>query len=340
MIAEEGKLPNSILESEILAKLNNEDDNILIKPSIGEDCSAISVGEHACVLSCDPITGSVTDIGHLAVDVSCNDIASAGVQPVGLLVTVLAPVGVSVDDISMVMEQINSSAKRLNISILGGHTEVTSAVNRFVVNVTALGVTKVKDLIKTSGAKVGDDLVMTKYAGLEGTAIILKDAQDNSELSKYKKLNFTQVKSFVSKAIKSISVVEDGLFAAEFGAHAMHDATEGGILGAAWEMAEASGLGLDVSCDDIAIHPVTRDVCDICGIDPFRLIASGCMLIATANGREMIEYLSQKGIESSVIGRFNESKDLYVYTNNKREKLKPPESDELYKVISKHYESF
>ena len=337
---DEGKLPNSVLDEAILSKLNISNDDVLIKPSIGEDCSALSFGEDACVLTCDPITGSVSDVGHLAVYISCNDIASAGAVPVGLLITVLAPAGASVDQISYVMDQVNQSAGRLNVSILGGHTEITSAVNRFVVNVTAIGKGRTKDIIKTSGAKAGDTLIMTKGAALEGIGIILKDVNNNAALNEYKINNAGAVKEFTDSVIDMISVVPEGIIAAKCGVHAMHDATEGGILGAAWEMATASGLGLEIDRSEIIIDKITSDVCEICEIDPLRLISSGCMLIATDNPEKLLSCLENEGIKASAFGKFVGNSQCLINENGKTEAIDPPDVDELYKVINKHFKTF
>ena len=150
---------------------------MLVKPSIGEDCGAVDFENEYCVISSDPITGTNSEMGTIAVHVSCNDLAASGAEPIGIMVTMLIPPNASMSTVEKIMKQLANTATIANVDIIGGHTEVTDAVNRFVLSVTAVGKTIGKTIIKSSGAKPGDDLIMTKYAGLEGTSIIAYDHQ-------------------------------------------------------------------------------------------------------------------------------------------------------------------
>lgn len=120
----------------------------MVRPSIGEDCAVVNYGDYNCILSTDPITGATNEIGRLAVHINCNDIASNGVAPLGIMLTILAPEGTTVEDIDTIMEQAAKEADVLNVEILGGHTEITSAVNRIVISATAIGKQSASKLIK------------------------------------------------------------------------------------------------------------------------------------------------------------------------------------------------
>ncbi|NTV90549.1 MAG: AIR synthase, partial [Clostridiales bacterium] len=276
---ETGKVPNSILKELVLDKLKKTRSEVLVRPQIGVDCCALDFGEYACVMSSDPITGSSKDAGKLAVHVSCNDIASFGVEPIGLLVTILAPPGTTVEELAVITDQLNETAASLNVDIIGGHTEVTDSVTRFVLVSTAIGKVVKSRMIRTNGAQAGDSIILTKFAGLEGTAIIAseKELELSSRLSAE---TINEAKGFFDM----LSVVREGIIAAEFGASAMHDVTEGGLLGALWEVCEASGKGASVYMDKVPVADSTLKISDIYGIDPLRLISSGCMLICAANG--------------------------------------------------------
>ncbi|NMA33221.1 MAG: AIR synthase, partial [Clostridiaceae bacterium] len=165
---ETGKLPGSVLEKLVFSKIRKVHDEILISPGLGLDCSAIDFGEYACILSCDPITGTAKEIGRLAVHINCNDIASCGVAPLGLLAVILCPSGSSEEELETIMDQLTEAARSVNVDILGGHTEITGAVNRFVITCTAVGKCLKDRIISAAGAKPGDSLVITKHAGLEG----------------------------------------------------------------------------------------------------------------------------------------------------------------------------
>lgn len=325
-----GKVPNSILKDIVLDKLKNNRSEVLVRPGIGEDCCVVDFGEYSCVMSSDPITGAVNEIGRLAVLVTCNDIASCGVEPLGLIITILAPPGTTEKELETLMDQLTKTASEINVDIMGGHTEITSSVNRFVVTSTAIGRTPKNKLVTTKGAKAGDSIVITKSAGLEGTAIVANDRE--KELSELlgKEL-MDEAKGFIDK----ISVIKEGVLAGEFGVSAMHDVTEGGLLGAIWEMCEASGMGAEVFYEDVPIARSTKSICRYYGIDPLKLISSGCMLIAVPDGKGLVNNLNNSGIDAAVIGKFLESKDRILYTAKGPVEIAQPGSDELFKIIEK-----
>ncbi|MCX7749715.1 MAG: AIR synthase family protein [Clostridia bacterium] len=323
-----GKVPNDILKQLILGKIKNKRKEILIRPKVGEDCCAVDFGEYVCVLSSDPITGAVNEVGRLAVHISCNDVASCGVEPLGLLVTILAPPGTTEKELDKVMGDLCETADSLNVDIIGGHTEITSAVNRFVLITTAVGRILKEKLVSTSGARPGDALVLTKTAGLEGTAIIALDKEEELR-NQIEKSLIARAKGFV----KDISVVKEGIIAGEFGVSAMHDVTEGGVLGAVWEVAEASSLGVEVYFEKIPVDPATDAISKFYRINPLKLISSGCMIISCGDGIGLVERLKENGILATVIGKVTENKECRLVFNDHVEVINQPESDELYKVV-------
>ncbi len=226
-----GKLDSDLLHDIVFKHLHTKRDEVLVRPSIGEDCAVVNYGDYNCILSTDPITGATNEIGRLAVHINCNDIASNGVAPLGIMLTILAPEGTTVEDIDTIMEQAAKEADVLNVEILGGHTEITSAVNRIVISATAIGKQSASKLIKTSGAQIGDVIMMTKTAGLEGTGIIAFDKQSDLE----KVFNANEMK-IAKDMLTQISVVPEGIIGGKHPVTSMHDVTEGGVLGAVWEV--------------------------------------------------------------------------------------------------------
>lgn len=297
-----GKLPNEILQTLILNKLRNTRKEVIVKPAVGEDCGVVDFAHELTVISTDPVTGTDSEIGTIAVHVACNDIAASGAEPVGIMVTLLAPENASIDDIETIMKQLADSALSLNVDVIGGHTEVTDAVSRFVITVTAIGKTTGRRVLETSGAKPGDDIILTKFAGLEGTAILAFDHE--KELA----AEFgSDVVDSAKKLINLISVVKEGVIASKYeGVNAMHDVTEGGVLGAVWEMCEASGCGAEIIKSSIPVLPETAKICGYFNINPLKLISSGCMLISANSGRSLVEKLSGEGIPASIIGKMTE----------------------------------
>ena len=329
-VLEVGKIPNSLLQALVLDKIKIKNADVLVNPGIGEDCCALDFGEYLCVMSTDPITGTAAEVGRLAVHISCNDIASCGIAPLGLLVTILAPEGTTQEDLEKVSDQLNMAANEIGADIIGGHTEVTQAVNRFVLITMAVGKVKKDKMITTAGAKLGDDIIITKGAGIEGTAIIAYEKEDE--------LLPILGESLLKKAkgyMEMLSVVPEGILAGEFGVNSMHDATEGGLLGALWEVCKASGTGARIEYEKIPLSEETRLICEHFHIDPLKLISSGCMLITCENGSSLVEKLAQQGIKAAIIGKVVENGCTIVQKDGSTKAVSEPESDELYKVLKK-----
>ncbi|MBE6034866.1 MAG: AIR synthase [Clostridiales bacterium] len=328
-----GKLDSDLLKKIVFEKITYKSPHVLARPGIGEDCAVVDFGDYECVMSTDPITAAVNEIGRLAVHITCNDIASNGVQPLGIMLAVMLPLGTTEEDISLMMEQAGQTAAELGVEIIGGHTEITSAVNTPVIVSTAIGRAEKGRSQQAKEMRPGDYIMMTKAAGIEGTGIIasdfeeqLKDCCTAEELKEAKQM------------LSQVSVVRDGIVAGKAGTAGMHDITEGGVLGAVWEMCQISGTGCELWIDKIPVKAVTKKICNIFDIDYLRLISSGCMLIIVhpENKAYLKEEMDKAHVEISCIGQIKEKEFGIMSRENTGENLIeifPPKSDELYKVI-------
>jgi hydrogenase maturation factor len=289
-----------VLEEVIFRHIGKRDSRVILGPEIGEDASVIDFGQKSLVVHSDPITGAVENVGWLAVNVCTNDIATRGVAPLWILTVLLLPENLTLKDVQTIMKQIDKAAKRLGVSLVGGHSEVTSAVEHPIIITTALGEAKDKKFVRSSEAKIGDTLILTKGAAIEGTAILASELADLLE----RKIGEKTVET-AKRFIQMTSVVEDALTAMEVGGvHAMHDATEGGVAGAIQEIAWASNSGAVVHEDKIPICPETRAICEALSIDALKTISSGTLLIAAApeSSKKIIAALEERNIRASEIG--------------------------------------
>lgn len=325
-----GKVPENVLKRSVFKQIKLKRDEVLIHPGVGEDCSVLELqpGE-VFVLSTDPITGAASDIGTLAVHVTANDLASAGAEPVGILLSILLPQDAEEADLKSLMKEIESACESLNIEIIGGHTEVTPVVNEPVVTVTGVGKVKKDAVIFTKGARPGQDIVVTKWVGLEGTSIIAS-AKEEALRAHYSQNFVDRAKGF----IQYISVVKEAILARDFGVSAMHDITEGGVFGALWEVAAAGNVGLSVDLKKVPLKQETVEICEFFDLNPYQLISSGSMLIACDKGHDLVELLKKEGIHSAVIGKFTDNNDkVIIYDEGETRYLEPPKMDELYNIM-------
>lgn len=323
-----GKIPESILKRAVFRQIHTKRDEVLVGAGVGEDCAVMQLApDEVFVLSTDPITGTEKDMGTLALQITANDLASAGAEPVGVLLTVLLPPSADEPLIRRLMQEVECACEKLYIQVMGGHTEVTAVVNQPVISVTGVGKAKKDRLITTGGAHVGDDVIVTKWIGIEGTSIIAKEKEE--EL----KQHFTG--SFVDQAKafdQYLSVVPEAMVAVAHGVTAMHDVTEGGIYGALWELAEASGVGLEIDLKAIPIRQETVEVCEQFHLNPYQLISSGSMLMAAPDGLGLVQALKKAGIPASIVGRCVEGKAKKIVNGEDTAYLERPKTDELYKI--------
>lgn len=322
-----GKIPNEHLRELLKNYTGLKRTEVLSCPMVGEDCAAVDFSDDICAVTTDPITGADDELGTLGVHVACNDLASSGAEPVGLMITILAPAGTTLEQVDSLMKQIRDAAAALDAAVIGGHTEVTDAVNRMVLSVTALGRVKRDKFISTHGAKPGDAVIFTNYAGTEGTAIISRLFE--------KEFRHEFGEKFVEsskKLLDHISVVREGLLAAQYGVTSMHDVTEGGVLGAVREVAEAGGYGLEIEKSSIPVLEETRRICYYLSLDPLRLISSGCMLLTTPDGDKLLRIFHQQDIKASIIGRVTFGNECILVDGENRIPIEAPGTDELYKA--------
>ena len=322
-----GKIPETVLKRSILKKLTVKRPEVLVHSGVGEDCSVLEGGDYDIVLSTDPITGTATDIGKLAFYVTANDIASSGAELIGMLLTIIFPPNSKEEELKKIMDDMTELAETYNVEILGGHTEVSEAVRQTLVSVTGVGRIERGKAIQTGGLKPGQDLVITKWVGLEGTSILAKQYEERLQ----KRLPDAIIQT-AKEMDQYLSVIQDARMAMQVGVSAMHDVTEGGIFGALWEMAAASGVGIEVDLKKIPIRQETIELCEVLEINPYLLISSGSMLIGTGHGSRLVKELEAAGIPAAVVGFATQGNDRVIINGEERRFLEPPKSDELFHV--------
>ncbi len=295
-----GKLEYTLLKKYVFNRIGAKRKEVIVGPGIGEDAAIIDFGDKVLVVHSDPITEAVARIGWLAVNIACNDVAVRGARPYWASTTILLPEGFREELLDEITRDIDEAARKLGVMIVGGHTEEAPRLDRPIVVVTAMGLASKNTLVTTSGARVGDLVLMTKTAGLEGTAIIARDFEKLLLDKGVPKEVVVKAKEF----LWDISVVREAVELAWLGATSMHDPTEGGVLGGLIEMSIASGKRIRVYEDKIPIAYETRIIAQALGINPLNLISSGVLLatIPKSIAMEALRVLENMGVKASIIG--------------------------------------
>lgn len=322
-----GKLSGEMLEQLVLSTIEFRREDVLVHAGLGEDCAVIDFGDEVCLVTSDPITGALEGMGELAVHVACNDLAANGGTPVGVQVVLLLPEQTSLEQVHRIMEDIQHTAAHLGVEVVGGHTEITSKVVDPIVSITAIGRAPKGRYVTSKGAKVGDDILITKGVGIEATAILARDFGH--------RLPFTIDAEEIAGFTKQLSVVAEGLVAAEHGVHAMHDITEGGLLGAVREICYASRVGAEIREADVAIPQLTKAICEHFELDPLKLLSSGSMLIVAPEGQALIKKLQAIAIPAFAVGKVTAGDHpVLIRTTGERVPIVSHVEDELWRFFN------
>jgi len=329
-----GKLPPDLLER-LLASAPVRDPRVVVGPALGADATLLDFGDRYLVAKADPITFATDWIGWYAVQVNANDVACLGARPRWFLATLLLPEGAGPALAEEVFRQVAEACRSLGVDLVGGHTEVTYGLTRPILAGAMLGEVEKGREVRPGAVRPGDRLLLARGVALEGTALLAREAGealrrrglDEATLDRARRLLFDP----------GISVVEPALTATATGrVHALHDPTEGGLLAGAWEMARASGLGLEVEAEAVPVLPETQAVCRALGLDPLALLASGALLLAVPpeGEAEVRSALQARGIPAVPIGRFlPPAEGVRLRTAGGLRPLHPPERDEVARAL-------
>lgn len=323
-----GKISETALQRSVLKQLKNRREEILFGSAIGEDCAAMKLGEgEVCVVSANPVTGNGRIFGALALYSAVNNLASSGAEAIGVTITALLPENFKESHLKELAEQIEEVCESLHIQVMGGHTEVTAAVKEPVFSVTAVGKAKEKNLLCTRAAKADQDIVISKWIGMEGSVAIVA-AKEKELLERFPKAMIDKVKGMLSNCC----ALPEAALAGKSGVSAMHDVSSGGIYGALYELSEAAGVGLEIDLRAIPIKQETVEICEYLGLNPYYLKSGGSMLMVCDHGQELVRILKKEGIHAAVIGRTTQTKAKAVLNAGEISYLERPKADELLKV--------
>jgi hydrogenase maturation factor len=326
-----GKLPAAFLK-QLLRFRGAADRRVVLGPGFGRDAAVVDLGNRYLILKSDPVTFTVDEIGWYAVHVNANDVAVMGARPSWFQATIIAPPGTQRSVLRQIAADIDRSARALGIAVTGGHTEISPAVRQPIVAGDMQGVVAYDRLITSAGARIGDALVLTKAAGIEGTAILARTFATEA----------TKILGAPQQRLAAryhhdpgISIVAEATVAANCGASAMHDPTEGGVATGIYELACAAGRRLTIDLDRIPVREPTRRLCAHFGLRPLGLIGSGALLATIPQDKlsKLLRALRRRGIAAERIGSVERGRGVVAREQGKRVRFEWSERDELARVI-------
>jgi len=329
-----GKLPPELLVK-LLSAAPTQDERVVLGPGIGLDCAVVDVGSNLLVFKSDPITFATDQIGWYAVQINANDIATTGASPAWFLVTLLLPPGnTKTELVEEINQQVVQACQQIGVTVIGGHSEVTRAVNQPVIMGTLIGEVSHENLVTPKGAQPGDRLLLTKGIPIEAVSILAREFSDQLG-DQLPRQDIKLAQEYLHQP--GISILKDAQVATKAGrVTAMHDPTEGGLAAALWELAQACRHTLVFNPHEVPISPLAGRICALFDLDPLAAIASGALLLTTPPDQvaQVRQALELEGIPCSEIGMVeNGAARVWVNTNGKRTLLPYPERDEIARLF-------
>ena len=323
-----GKVSQTVLKRSILKPLQFHREESLIDPSVEEMCYGIKAAEDEQIISASAVLyGDEKDLGVFALAQVVNDLATRGAKAVGASVHIMLPPYAYESRLKTMVEYVERAGSAHAVQIVCAKAEVSPVIQKAIVYVNGMGVLKKGELLQSSMGKAGQDIVLLKWIGLEGTFRVMREKEE--ALSK----------RFVPTFLNQIRSLETQIFseeelevAKEFGVSAMHQITSGGILAALWEMSEASNVGIEVDLKKMAIKQETVEVCEFCHLNPYQLTSTGSVLIFTDRGEELVAKYEQLGVQASVLGKTTVDTARVILGGEEKRFLDRPAADELLKI--------
>ena len=364
-----GKIPENILKRSVLRQIKTEGKEVLNGAGIGEDCAIFSFSDRyvtSCMqeaavrlkdddmeaVKCD--TEPRITMTHL-IKRCANNLAAAGAQPVAVMITLLLPKTLEEPDLKILMGEAEEICKELSMSIVGGQTRVFGKVTAPIAVVTGFGELSLNQDVADNvaenltdhiagcaadhitenavgytsrNAAPGQDIVVSKWIGLEGTSLLARRYRENL-VTRYPAYLVDEAARFD----RYLSVLQEAAVAIEFGVCAMHDASEGGIFAALWELAEAAGVGLTIDMKKLPLRQETVEICEYCNVNPYELLSGGSLIMTAKDGPGLVTRLKEKGIAAVLVGKVTDSNDRLLLNSDEIRYMDRPKRDEIYRVF-------
>jgi len=296
--------PRIELLRRLLGMIPQEDPRVVVGPKVGEDAAVIDIGDRYLVLTVDPITFTTDQIGWYAVQVNANDLAVRGARPLWFTMVLLLPEGEATERLlEEIFAQVVEACRAVGATVVGGHTEVTAGLGRPILIGGMLGEVAKEALVRTSGARVGDHVLLTKGIAIEGTALLAREREAELKGLGLSEELVERAKGYLLQP--GISILEEALLAVKtVRVHAMHDPTEGGLSSGLYELAEASEVGLRIVQERIPILSECEKLCRALVLDPLGTIDSGALLLTVSpdEAEKLLNRYAEAGIPCAAIG--------------------------------------
>ncbi|MGN1146968.1 MAG: AIR synthase-related protein [Lachnospiraceae bacterium] len=318
-----GKISESVLKRSVLKQIKSINANVISGAGVGADCAIFACEDASWATSMQAaVLTKPADIRYAFIK-AANNIACSGAIPVMAMLSIVLPEQAEEAVLTAIMKEADQAAKEIQVRIAGGHTEISDKVTSPVVSVSMTGSLKAGRQLP-AGAVPGQDVVISKWIGLEGTARLAGQYRDRL-LLRYPLHMIDEAAAFG----RYLSIIPEAATAVKSNVSAMHDVSTGGIFAALWELAESAGVGLAIDLKKIPVKQETIEVCEFFGISPYELLSGGCLLMTADNGDHLVQALEAVHIPAVVVGKTTDNHDRIVINEEERRFLERPKTDAI-----------
>lgn len=323
-----GKVPVNILRRSIINEIKQKNTEVIKGAGVGADYALLRLKALEDIVLTTNIYEAANQLSAaLAVYKAGNNIACSGAKPVAVTVSMTLPVDFSESSLKEYMKTMNLAAKEIDVEIAAGDTKTSSNVLVPILTVTGIGKREKAQEFEEQKVCAGQELVVSKWIGMEG-ALLLASAKEEELSARYPYAMLERVKAMEHE----MTVLSEAATAVKSDVSAMHDLSEGGILGGLWEFAEKHGVGLEIDMKKIPVKQEIIEICEYYELNPYALRSGGSLLMAANNGSNLVWELNKLGIEASVIGRITDGNDRIIRNQEETRYLDLPQADEIYKI--------
>lgn len=324
-----GKISESVLKRSVLKICKIKRNEVICGAGVGEDCAFFAFSDKEYTVTCVHTAAVAVKTDMKRALYHCiNNLAVSGAEPVSVLLNLTLPESAFESDIKEYMKQAEEVCEEFHLQIAGGHTQVSDKVLQTLVTVTGIGKAVAETARQTKDVKPGQDIVISKWIGLEGTALLARE-KEKELLTRYPAYLIEEAKGYE----KYMPILPEAATAVRSGVCAMHDASTGGIFSALWELAESAGVGLDIDLKKLPIKQETIEICEFLNANPYELLSGGSLIMTADNGMDLVNALHQENIPAVIVGKITKGHEKTVRNEDERRFLERPKTDEIIRVL-------
>ena len=323
-----GKISENVLKRSVLKRIKIHRQEVINGADVGTDCAVLSFGDgYDIALAATPVAAPIEDISSYAIPMALNNVAAAGAEPVGVLLSVLLPEKTEESELQHMMGQAQDLCRACGADIIGGHTEIVPGLEEPVMTATGIGKRNKAPADLPQGISADQDIVISKWIGLEGTVRLARERK--AELCTRYPVRMIEEAAAYNKYL---SVIPEAATAMKSGVCGMHDVSRGGVFGALWELAQRAGVGLEIDLKKIPVKQETIEICEFFELNPYELLSGGCLIMTAKDGDALVAALEQENIPAVIVGRTTGGNDRIIYNDDEKRYLDRPKTDQIYYV--------